>query len=429
MSLYRIDELFKYEKGSLQSTKCTPGQYNFITASSEWKTHSSFTHDCEALVFAAAASGSLGRTHYVKGKFIASDLCFILTPKDSINFPLDLKFYHIIFNLLRDDIVRNTKAGTSKEAIGLSKFGKYELPYFGIDHQEIVKAQFGNVTEIKDLLTEEQNHQAIILTQLRQAFLREAMQGKLVPQEPNDEPASELLKKIKASRHSGLDPESKTSSKKLKELPPINLEEVPYEIPSTWVWCRLGEIIKFSNNLNIESNLKPDTIINYVDIDSIDNRNFRIREIKQKSVAQLSSRARRVLRKNYILYSLVRPYLNNIAVIEDDKENFIGSTGFAVFNGIIVENNFIKFLLLSDYIRKVFLELLSGFNSPSITHEQFTQTIIPLPPLAEQQRIVSKLNQLMQFCDQLEENINTTKKETNLLLQTVLREALEPKGC
>jgi len=92
MNLKRIDELFNYEKGVLQSSKSTSGKYDFITASSEWKTHKEYTHNCEALIFAAAASGSLGRTHYVKGKFISSDLCFIITPKDLKNLPVDLSF-------------------------------------------------------------------------------------------------------------------------------------------------------------------------------------------------------------------------------------------------------------------------------------------------------------------------------------------------
>ncbi len=125
MSLMKISDLFNFEKGILQSTKCTPGKYDFITASSEWKTHNEFTHECEALIFAAAASGSLGRTHYVNGKFVSSDLCFIVTPKDPKNLPIDLKFYHLIFQAFKDEIVRNTKAGTSKEAIGLRAFGNY----------------------------------------------------------------------------------------------------------------------------------------------------------------------------------------------------------------------------------------------------------------------------------------------------------------
>ena len=77
MELKKIKDIFSFEKGSLQSTKSVEGQYDFITASSNWKTHNSFDYDCEALIVAVAASGSLGRVHYANGKFISSDLCFI----------------------------------------------------------------------------------------------------------------------------------------------------------------------------------------------------------------------------------------------------------------------------------------------------------------------------------------------------------------
>ena len=185
MSLMRIDDLFHFEKGILQSSKCTEGQFDFITASSEWKTHNEYTHDCEALVFAAAASGSLGRTHYVNGKFISSDLCFIITAKDPIKLPIDLKFYHMIFNEFKNDIVNSTKAGTSKEAIGMKAFGNYKLPYFAINKQIDTKVQFVNMQDSKVELNLELIHQLDLIKQLRQAFLREAMQGRFeFPQQP-----------------------------------------------------------------------------------------------------------------------------------------------------------------------------------------------------------------------------------------------------
>ena len=83
MELKKIKEIFSFEKGSLQSTKCISGEFNFITASSEWKSHNAYDYECEALVIAVAASGSLGRVHYVNGKFISSDLCFVFKLKDS----------------------------------------------------------------------------------------------------------------------------------------------------------------------------------------------------------------------------------------------------------------------------------------------------------------------------------------------------------
>ncbi len=234
MSLKKINQLFNFEKGVLQSSKCIEGEYDFITAATDWKTHNEYSHDSEALIFAAAASGSLGRTHYVKGKFISSDLCFILTPKEPEKLPVDLKFYHIIFNLYKNEIVAATKAGTSKEAIGLKVFGEYELPYFDLSIQQKVKAEFGKAEALKKELFDEYTYQLTQLENLNQAILQEAVQGKLVPQNPADEPASQLLKRIKA--------EKEKSGKKEKPLPPIKPEEVPFEIPENWVWCRLGEI-------------------------------------------------------------------------------------------------------------------------------------------------------------------------------------------
>lgn len=245
MSLIRIEKLFNYEKGSLQSSKNSPGVYSFITASSDWKTHDSYSHECEALIFAAAASGSLGRTHYVNDKFIASDLCFILTPKDPDNFPIDMKFYHIVFNELKNDIVKSTKAGTSKEAISLSSFGKYEIPYLDIESQKRIKDNFTDLEKVKDSLSSELTHQLTLVKQLRQAFLSEAMQGKLVESgklkvcKGAEETGQQLLERIRREKQELI---KNGKLKKEKPLPPIKPEETPFEIPEDWVWCRLGDV-------------------------------------------------------------------------------------------------------------------------------------------------------------------------------------------
>ena len=239
MSLVSISDLFDFEKGSLQSSKNTPGEFDFITASSEWKNHNEFTHNCEALIFAAAASGSLGRTHYVNGKFISSDLCFIITPKNENKYPIDLKFYHIIFNTFKEDIVKNTKAGTSKEAIGLKSFGNYKLPYFDINVQKEIRKKINLLKKDTFTIDFELTNQLNLIKQLRQSFLREAMQGKLVSNKTKDgKTGAELLAEIQAEKEKLI---KEKKIKKSKPLPPISKEEIPFEIPENWVWCRLGE--------------------------------------------------------------------------------------------------------------------------------------------------------------------------------------------
>lgn len=122
---YRLNELFNIEKGTLQSSKAVSGHYDFITASETWKTHNEFTHDCEAIIFAMGASGSLGRTHYVNGQFITSDLCFILTQRKDLN----LNFYNYLFRYERQRIVKETATGSSKLAINQKNFSNIYLAY------------------------------------------------------------------------------------------------------------------------------------------------------------------------------------------------------------------------------------------------------------------------------------------------------------
>lgn len=200
-------------------------------------------------------------------------------------------------------------------------------------------------------------------------------------------------------------------------------EEEPYKLPSNWVWTRLGDIIEYTENLDIQKKMTSDTLINYVDIEGIDNINYKIKNVKLKKVSELSSRARRVLKKGYILYSSVRPYLNNLALIEDQKENYIGSTGFFVFKSIAGENKYIFNFLLSSYIRKYYLDSLKGFNSPSISNTIFENTFIPLPPLEEQKRIVEKLDSLFEKIQKIKEIIEEVKEKTTSRREAILSKA------
>src|SRR5208283_2729753 len=228
MTSLPIGQLFNIEKGVLQSSKCEPGEYHFLTAGEEWKTHKTYSHECEALVFAAAASGSLGRTHYVNGKFTASDLCFILTPKDEIQYPIDFNFYHFVFNSLRKLIVTATTRGSSKPSINITNFSSYPIQYFDIVLQREWTKKLYNVRELNNNFSSELSHQESLLTQLRQAILREAVQGKLVPQNSDDEPAFELLNRIKTEKERLL---AQGNIRKEKPLTPITAEEMPFGLP------------------------------------------------------------------------------------------------------------------------------------------------------------------------------------------------------
>ena len=239
----KIGDIFAIEKGSLQSSKNTSGKYDFITAASEWKTHNSYDHDCEAIVYAVAASGSLGRAHYVNGKFIASDLCFILTEKNKDVYPINFLFYQIIFEMLRDEIVSKTKTGTSKESINRGNFSNYEIPYFPIDFQLANYQRFVDAKNTIKTLIDEFEKQKSYAKQLRQNILQEAIEGKLTTDWRKQHPvqkgnpdydAEALFGKIQAEK-------SRTKNSP-KTVAPITEDDIPFEIPTNWKWVRLGEI-------------------------------------------------------------------------------------------------------------------------------------------------------------------------------------------
>lgn len=318
--------------------------------------------------------------------------------------------------------------GTVRKALRFDDLCKIEVNFPDFNEQKNIFEKKLIVEKKSDELESEIQTQKQLLTQLKQSILQEAIQGKLTvewrKQNPDVEPASELLKRIKAEK-AQLIKEKKI--RKEKPLPPITENEIPFELPEGWAWCRLGEIIINADNLDIQKHLSSNEIINYVDIDAIDNKKQVIRESKELPVRDLSSRARRVLKSGQILYSLVRPYLHNLAIVEEDKPNYIGSTGFAVFDCIEIKNKFVFWLLLSKYIEDLFLGYMDGFNSPSITHDQFRSTIIPIPPIKEQVFIIEKVESLMTTCQILENEVTKSEQHSQMLMQAVLKEAFESK--
>jgi type I restriction enzyme S subunit len=233
---------------------------------------------------------------------------------------------------------------------------------------------------------------------LKKSILQDAISGRLVPQDPNDEPASVLLAKIRKEKEE-LVKAGKLKKKDLIETP-ITEDEIPFEIPESWEWCRLSGVV-YNHGQKI-----PNKRFSYIDIGSINNKcqclNSSENIIEAKDAP---SRARKIVKKGDIVYSTVRPYLHNVAIIDRDfSEEPIASTGFAVFSCLeSVCNKFLFYYLFSPSFD---LYANDGDNAkgvayPAINDQRLYKAIIPLPPLAEQHRIVEKIEQVLGEIDKL----------------------------
>lgn len=168
-------------------------------------------------------------------------------------------------------------------------------------------------------------------------------------------------------------------------------DKIPFDVPENWIWCRGSQCFTSMQNR------KPcgDNFY-YIDIDAIDNRLQRIKEPKKISTAKAPSRASRAVQTGSVLFSLVRPYLKNIAYISDEYSDCIASTGFYVCNSSgILDPKYMYYLMISNYVVEGLNQFMKGDNSPSINASDIEGWLYPIPPKKEQARIVQCIENLL----------------------------------
>ena len=231
------------------------------------------------------------------------------------------------------------------------------------------------------------------IVRFRRFILDLAVRGKLVGQDPNDEPASELLKRIAAEKTRLV---RAGQIRKQKAFP--FLESPPFYVPENWRWARIREVT------SDRGQKVPDAVFTYIDVTAIDKENGLIIGPRVLAPSEAPSRARKIIQRGDVIYSCVRPYLLNIAVIEDDYDPApIASTAFAILNGHgFVLPRYLWITLRSPFMVACVEENQRGQAYPAINDADFAVLPLPLPPLAEQHRIVAKVDELMALCDRLE---------------------------
>lgn len=296
--------------------------------------------------------------------------------------------------------------GVGSKRIHPEQIADINIPLPNIKEQRILVDRFKKIEENSQNISSEFENQETLLTQLRQSFLREAMQGKLVKQDHKDGHAKDLLEKIKT--------EKAKSGRKEKELPPIKPDEIPFKIPENWVWCRLGEVIRLISGQHIDS--KDYNTVNeglpYLtgpsDFGKIHPQPTRWTK-KPKVTAALGD----------ILITVKGSGVGKTN-ISNLSQVVIGRQLMAV-RPLMINRDFILHYLSTSF--EVLQEEKKGTGIPGISRENITERFFALPPLKEQQRILQKLNELMNLCDYLQQSIKDTREKNELLLQQVLKEA------
>lgn len=324
------------------------------------------------------------------------------------------------------DICERASSGiTHRKYLDEKFFLNYEILLPNVDEQLIQIEKIKSQKQSFGKLTSELTHQLTLVKKLRQQLLQDAVQGKLVEQNLKDEPASELLKKIKEEKEKLID---EKKLKKEKELPPIKPEEIPFEIPENWVWCRLGEMVNIKSGKRIHAADYRQSGIPFLrsgEVGSLGRgENLKtelfISESKYLEIKQKFG----IPKAGDILIACIGGSIGNTWVV--DEREFYYKDGNLVLIETIPQLN--KHFLLS-YLKSPFFwnnTILNATDSSynALTIVKLNDAEFPLPPLAEQNRIVQKIDELMQYCNELEASIKQSESQNEKLLQQVLREAL-----
>jgi hypothetical protein len=251
------------------------------------------------------------------------------------------------------------------------------------------------------------------IQKLRSLILELAVRGKLVPQDPKDEPASEVLKRI-AKERARLEADGKI--KKSKPLPPVSHEDQPFALPNGWEWVRLSEISRDWGQKT------PNEDFSYIDVSAIDNTRGKIVSPSVVTPNDAPSRARKMVRRGTVIYSTVRPYLLNIAVVDRElSPPPIASTAFAVVHPLSgISSQYIFWYLRSPVFVRYVESVQTGIAYPAVNDSQFFSGFFSLAPLAEQHRIVAKVDELMTLCDQLEAEVDAGETAHAKLVEALL---------
>jgi len=323
------------------------------------------------------------------------------------------------------DICDRASSGTTnRRYLDENKFLNFEISLPSINEQNCIVEYFKSIKQKYDLITLELSYQQDLINRLRQSILQEAVQGKLVPQDPNDEPASVLLEKIKEEKER-LVKEGKI--KKAKPLPPITEDEIPYELPKGWVWVRLGEYAQMKNGISKRNGKFG---VDFPVIRLADISNFKVCDKELRCITLTEEEIENYkVKYNDVLIIRVngsRDLVGKAVSMKLFKEmaycdhlmrvDFIGD----------INRDYFCYMFNSNVVRKsIENKITTTAGQNTINQGNLSKIIIPIPPLNEQQRIVQKVDQLMALCDELEKNIEQSKKDSELLMQSVLQEAFK----
>ena len=375
------------------------------------------------VIINSTGGGTVGRTGFVEeyvfseyDKFVADSHVTVVRSNKNTN--SKYVYYFLITPLIQRGIEERCSGSTNQIELGTETIKNYLFPLPPLAEQKRIVAkleqvlplaeEYGAAQEQLDKLNKE------LPEALKKSILQEAIQGKLVPQNPKDEPAQKLLERITLARHSERSEESSKRSKKTSKdqssriyrengvwyeqigtaTPKDITEEIPFEIPESWVWARWGELsdsIQYGYNAPaLQSGRIKMVRISDIHDNKIEWNKVPYCQIKESEIPTY------ILQKNDILFARTGGTVGKSYLVSDISTEAVYA-GYLIrtrYNSELLSPQYLKFFMESSFYWEQLREGTIATAQPNCNGKTLGKMLLPLPPLAEQKRIVAKLEQL-----------------------------------
>ena len=386
------------------------GKYNFYTCAMEPIKAKSYSYDGDYLILPGNGANVGMSIHYI-GKFEAYQRTYLLSKKtNDISFP----YLQIILNAYWKDYNKDKQYGSAIPYIKLGNLENFLVPMTSYKEQERIVAEIEKfeplIAEYDKLEQQATKLDNEIYDNLKKSILQYAIQGKLVPQDPNDEPASVLLARIRAEKKAQLGKKYVESYiykgddncyyEKVGKNEPVKLEDLPFDIPDTWAWARL-KYVSDTQTGTTPSTSNPNNFGDYIPfIKPGDILNGRVNYFNE-GLSTEGIKSGRLINSGSILMVCIGGSLGKCVLTDRNvscNQQINTATPYQSISPL-----YLYYSLDSDYFYKTAKYNATGTATPIINRGLWENILIPIPPKSEQERICLKIKKMFQ-CIEKDEN-------------------------
>ena len=455
----RLGEIAQIEKGKTGIQQAKPGSFPLVVTAAERDSCDHFDFDGAAVLVPLVSStghgkASLNRLHYQEGKFALGTILVGLFPYEPAL--ISARFLFEYLSAFKDELLVSRMTGTANVTLTIGQIARVPIPLICPEVQkrvdelmtlcdrleaarkdreakrdrlsaaslarlntpdpETFTADARFTLEALPALTTRPNQ----IKQLRQTNLNLALRGKLVLQDPNEEPASELLKRIAKEKARLV----KAWEMRIPKTVPL-LFEAPFSIPPNWQWSQLSEI-GILNPRNTAADLLETS---FVPMPMIAADYGLAHQHEVRPWGEIKKGYTHFAEGDVGLAKITPCFENGKSAVFRNLTGGIGAgtTELHIVRPLSAHQDYILLFLKSPHFIQTGIPKMTGTaGQKRVPTEYFAYSPFPLPPLAEQHRIVAKVDELMALCDRLEASLTTSDQTRTRLLEATLTEALAP---